>query len=127
MTSMRVLAVALLCLGVWLAGCSAPATDSGIEGTVWVGPTCPVERDPPDPECADRPLRTDLVVARGSKVAASFSSAQDGTFRVAVGPGDYEIRMTEGSTTPPTCPATPVTVVAGQYTHMDVSCDSGIR
>ena len=30
--------------------------NSGIRGTVMAGPTCPVERDPPDPNCADKPL-----------------------------------------------------------------------
>ena len=35
----------------------APVAESWgtIVGTVLLGPTCPVMRDPPDPECADKP------------------------------------------------------------------------
>src|ERR1700704_5848784 len=35
---------------------------SGIRGNVMAGPTCPVERVPPDPACADRPLSTTITV-----------------------------------------------------------------
>src|SRR5207253_9569337 len=34
----------------------------GIRGTVLLGPICPVERIPPDPQCADKPYAASLVV-----------------------------------------------------------------
>jgi len=38
---------------------------TGIQGTVMAGPTCPVERNPPDPQCADRPLQTLVANKKG--------------------------------------------------------------
>src|SRR6185295_16627757 len=36
--------------------------ESGIRGAVLLGPTCPVVKEPPDEECADKPYETALVV-----------------------------------------------------------------
>src|SRR3989338_9714702 len=52
--------------------------ESGVKGTISLGPTCPVMRDPPDPACADkpyatavtiRPLRASSPLARGGSVS----------------------------------------------------------
>ncbi|HTK33346.1 MAG TPA: hypothetical protein VL335_02235, partial [Candidatus Paceibacterota bacterium] len=56
------------------AACPSPNTtppsirpyDSGVHGTVMLGPTCPVMRNPPDPSCADKPYATLVVVFRSS-------------------------------------------------------------
>lgn len=124
------LAVALLLV----AGCTSkpsPAAKSGIEGKVMVGPSCggPV-RDPPDPNCADRPLKTDLVVtmADSQDVVKSFSSDENGTFHVALEPGTYVIRKPAGGAILPRCgPTAPIVVRADSFTKVTVDCDSGIR
>ena len=57
------------------------------------GPVCPVERNPPDPSCAPRPVAGATIVIRdglGGQVAAAVSGA-DGAFFVAVGAGDYVV------------------------------------
>src|ERR1035437_9718286 len=42
---------------------------SGISGTVLLGPTCPVERIPPDPQCAPKPYSTSInILKSGSTV-----------------------------------------------------------
>ncbi|MFO1532566.1 MAG: hypothetical protein ABR562_02535 [Thermoplasmatota archaeon] len=112
-----------------VAGCAAPAP-SGIQGHVLVGPTCPVQHDPPQPGCDDRPLQTRLVAAdaESGKAAAEFSSGADGSYKVTLAPGTYVVRQPDGAATPPTCaPTEPVTVRAGAYATLNVSCDSGIR
>ena len=50
--------------------------ESGIIGKVLLGPTCPVMRDLPDPECNDRPFETalTLITENGSKIIKTFSS-----------------------------------------------------
>ena len=104
--------------------------ESGIEGIVMIGPTCPVEQDPPDPECADRPYATRLAVTTpdGAQVVREFDSAENGTFQVQLEPGEYAIRSAAAANTLPYCASTePFTARDGEYTHVDVSCDSGIR
>src|SRR5688500_17570754 len=100
----RILAIASL-LGL-ASGCILPgdaAGTSGIHGIAMVGPTCPVERDPPDPECKDRPYSGPLVVVTpDDRVVKEFESAENGTFRVTVAPGEYHVRSKQMGN-PPTC------------------------
>jgi hypothetical protein len=65
-----------------------------IQGTVLLGPTCPVMMDPPDPQCADKPYATRFVLttADQSRVIKEFSSNAQGRFNVEVPPGEYAIR-----------------------------------
>src|SRR5437764_398930 len=39
---------------------------SGVNGQVLLGPTCPVERIPPDPQCAPKPYSTLVTIFRQS-------------------------------------------------------------
>gem|GEM_PF-1077791 len=103
--------------------------NSGIRGTVLLGPTCPVMRDPPDPQCADKPYQTTVTISRASSPALVFATAQsaaDGTFAVSLPPGEYVVGA-KGGATLPRCAQTPATVGASGYTQITVSCDTGIR
>jgi hypothetical protein len=56
-------------------------------GTVTAGPVCPVEKSPPDPSCAPRPVAGALIVATnadGSEVGRATSAA-DGSYQMVVG------------------------------------------
>jgi hypothetical protein len=115
-----------------LAGCMGgpEVTDSGIEGTAMTGPHCPVERDPPDPDCADRPYEGKLAVTTPDqgRIVKSFSTNAHGEFRVAIAPGEYSIRNDPASDNFPYCSTQQTIVVeAGRFTKADVSCDTGIR
>jgi hypothetical protein len=116
-----VLAVALL------AGCArAPDSgsgDTGIAGTVRVGPTCPVEQA--GSPCPDRALSTDLEILSGTSVIARVRSGDDGRFRVALEPGVYTIRS--GSTEPPTLSPVQVRVPPTAFAGVTLRFDSGIR
>ena len=79
----------LLGVLVMIAGCSGAPGSSGqrsdpssqarlVSGRATAGPTCPVERNPPDPACAARPVA-------GARVATD----RDGRFSVALAPGAY--------------------------------------
>lgn len=107
-----------------------PIVSSGVFGRVFVGPICPVERIPPDPNCAERPLQTDLALTTydGSRTVKLFSSDADGQFRISVAPGSYVIRPAPGAPSLPACSETEVLVVrVNSYTESTVHCDSGIR
>ncbi|MDD5318501.1 MAG: hypothetical protein PHF79_01625 [Candidatus Pacebacteria bacterium] len=102
--------------------------NSGITGTVLLGPTCPVMRNPPDPQCADKLYATTLVVtaADGSQVIKQFSSKTDGTFSVSLSAGAYVIQS--ASTGLPRCASSgTIRVVDNQYSSTTIYCDTGIR
>jgi hypothetical protein len=91
--------VLVACRQAYSSGASGSpsGTDAGgamlVQGTVTAGPTCPVERDPPDPSCDDRPVAgAELVIEdrNGSRVA-QVASAADGTFSLRLVPGAYRL------------------------------------
>ncbi|MCA1812473.1 MAG: hypothetical protein LC624_00805 [Halobacteriales archaeon] len=122
--------VAWAACALLLAGCAGqPDGTSGIQGKAMLGPTCPVERDPPDPQCADRAYAGNLTVLEaGSGRVVKVFTAQDGTFRVALAPGNYTIGDAGSESRLPRCATDgPFAVVAERYTEVTVRCDTGIR
>jgi hypothetical protein len=96
----RILAVALVAgLFAALVGApvSAPAAppplDSGIRGMVTIGPACPVETVPPDPQCKPRPFATTIEIrdASGRRVVRTVRSTVTGRFFVRLPPSLYRI------------------------------------
>jgi hypothetical protein len=112
---------------------AAPVAGSGtgIRGRVVAGPTCPVERIPPDPKCAPRAVAARVRVYRLStqRTVARVVTGADGRFQVRLRPGRYAVSARPASGGPlPRCPQDiRATVRAGRYTHVAVACDSGIR
>lgn len=103
---------------------------TGITGTVLLGPTCPVMRDPPDEACADKPFATSLVVttADGARVIAQVRSDARGAFVVNVPPGNYAIRSAAAANVLPYCGSSEtISVPAQGYIDTTVHCDTGIR
>ncbi len=112
------------------AACPASASGSGtVEGKVLLGPTCPVERDPPDPKCADRPYAVSLVLTSpdGARVIREFRSNANGEFAISVPAGTYAIRSAVAANILPYCAAESFTVRKGATAQVAVSCDTGIR
>lgn len=110
------------------AGAGILPYTSGVRGTVLLGPTCPVERDPPDPMCADKPYATAILVFRAG-VKTPFvigNSDTSGVFQFSLPPGAYTIEAGNG-TKLPSCSPIAVTVKAEGYTAVTLSCDTGIR
>ncbi len=103
--------------------------DSGISGIVLLGPVCPVVKDPPEPECADKPYAAKLAVTASdqARVITEFSSDANGRFRVALAPGEYAIRSAAAANILPYCSRDTVKVEANKFTDIVVSCDTGIR
>lgn len=104
------------------------AYKSGVNGTVMVGPTCPVMQNPPDPQCADKPLSTLVAIFRQSDPVhayALFQSDKEGKFSASLPPGEYVVGAGENNL--PRCPQMPVTVGPAGYASITISCDSGIR
>lgn len=115
------------CPGATSTGGTAPY-DSGIRGVVMLGPTCPVERIPPDPNCADKPYQTLVAIFRASDATHAVvitSSSASGAFSASLPPGDYTVGAGESNL--PRCDHPQVTVLPHIYASTTVSCDTGIR
>lgn len=111
---------------------ACPTTgNSGIKGTVLLGPTCPVERIPPDPQCADRTYKTSFVVtAQGAptQIIKQFTSGTDGKFSVYLVPGEYAISPSKTASIYPRCSGQEaIQVEKNKYTEITLQCDTGIR
>ena len=103
---------------------------TGVRGTVTAGPTCPVVTNPPNPNCADRPVAGAVLVFRDASgvEVARVSSAADGTFSVELSPGAYHLVPQPLHGLMGTPAPIDVGVVAGRpMTEVAVSYDTGIR
>jgi hypothetical protein len=99
--------------------------DTGLEGTVTRSPSRPVcfENDP-----CEEPLSGDFRVYRMNLVVATFHSAADGSYRVALAPGNYTVRPEpDVPIIDPTSQARMVTVEPGGWTTADLVFDTGIQ
>ena len=126
------------------AGCAGGVSDSTgglaredgdgssgtIRGTALMGPICPVEEDPPDPNCADRPYATRLVLTSADQavVIKEFASDTLGRFTVSAAAGQYAIRSAAAANVLPYCASDgTISVSAGATVDVTVRCDTGIR
>lgn len=103
---------------------------SGISGTVTLGPTCPVMRNPPDPQCAEKPYQTTVqIIAVGSPKSSPFATVEtdkNGYYKIMIPPGEYAVQPVGGKVLP-RCETKNVTVGPDTVSQVDISCDSGIR
>jgi len=104
------------------------SNSSGVRGTVSLGPTCPVERIPPDPACADKPYTAAIMVYRiGSNTPFMVGNSDtSGAFEFSLQPGSYTLKAT-GGVAFPRCNPTDVTIVKNSYATTTIFCDTGIR
>ena len=111
-----------------LAACTAlvpTTTDSGVEGSVFIGPMCPVVQE--GQECPDQPYQADLIITTtNGRVILRFRTDEDGAFHVPLAPGDYVLHPEPGNGIAYAADQ-PFTVISGQFTELIVQYDSGIR
>lgn len=117
-----------------LAGCPAPPPTHDtvlLSGNALAGPTCPVERDPPDPACAERPVGgAEIVVlaADSGEEVARVTTDADGDFSIALVPGRYQLvaQPTAGLMAAPA--PIDVELIAGEAAEpVMLAYDTGIR
>jgi hypothetical protein len=113
----------------WPNATGTGSGQTGIGGVATAGPVCPVEKVPPDPACAPRPVaHATLVVRDGSGgEVARVATAADGSFFVAVPAGTYVVEPKPVDGLMGTAPPQDVTVGAGVTATITVVYDTGIR
>lgn len=89
--------VPILLLAVIGPACTAPSAPApaevSVSGSAVAGPVCPVERQPPDPACAPRPVegaRIAVIDAQGEQVAL-VTTDSSGVFAFDIVPGTYRL------------------------------------
>jgi hypothetical protein len=105
-------------------------TESGIEGQTFISPTRPgpVRADAP-PDVAPYPATLAIVSTADDREVARFKTGSDGRFRVVLPPGEYRIIPVQerpGRFQPRASEAM-VSVLPGQFAHVKIEFDSGMR
>jgi Prealbumin-like fold domain len=100
--------------------------DSGIQGTVLLGPTCPVQSVDASP-CVTPYVAKLVILDSDGNVVTEVSSNPDGTFKVSLPPGDYVIQPMAPDGGIPNATAQSVTVAPHEYFDVEIDYDTGIR
>ena len=129
MNKKLILAIIVLGALVYVLSQGGEEVTSGIKGVVRLGPTCPVQKNEDDPNCADKMYQTKLELTRFNSVEVlkTFSSNKDGEFEVRVAPGEYTIRELGGGRDSKCGKSGIIPVETDQITEVIVFCDTGIR
>jgi hypothetical protein len=101
-----------------------------LSGRAVAGPTCPVESEPPDPACEDRPVAGAEILIRGAagETVATARTAEDGSFSVSLPAGRYEVVPQPVEGLMGTAAAVDVVVPeGGQPEPIILAYDTGIR
>ena len=119
-----VLGLLILFLSTCSMKTTQPAT-SGVEGQVFIGPTCPVVQA--GQECRDQPYQATLTVnsPMGERIA-QIQTDEYGIFRIPLAPGEYVLHPESPGALPFASEQT-VHVEIDKFTHMIINYDSGIR
>lgn len=108
----------------------ASEPDSGLTGVVHLGPQCPVQsaQNRCDEQAAagvtvtvSEQIPGEAYVA--GKEVARTTTATDGTFAVALAPGEYVVTAEAGMS----CELMDARVARHTFAKVDVPCDTGIR
>jgi len=119
------LAVLIMCAGI-LPGQTQSGSDTGIEGVITISPTKPgpVRADAP----SSMPLANTAFGVESQKgEITSFTTDDQGRFRVPLAPGHYKVSLKGKTSSVGHYGPFEVDVVAGQMTKVEWRCDSGIR
>ena len=118
------LAVLIMCAD-FLPGQTESGSETGIEGIITIDPSRPgpVRVDAPVSPLAN----TAFIVESQKGEITSFTTDDQGRFRMPLGPGHYKVSLKGKTGGVGRFGPFEVDVVAGQMTKVQWRCDSGIR
>ena len=123
----RIILVLLAMSGCFSSGQTQSGSGTGIEGVITFGPTQggPIKADTP----SSKPLANATFVVENEKGAevASFTTDDQGRFRVPLTPGHYTVSKEGKKHGIGHYGPFDVDVVAGRMTNVQWECDTGIR
>ena len=104
-----------------------------LEGTISIGPICPVEKIPPDPACMPtaetyKAYPVSIYTSDGKTKITRLNPSLDGSFSTELPPGNYLViletanKYIGGSNLP-----AEVSIVSKEKTMLSINIDTGIR
>ena len=72
-----------------------------LEGIISIGPLCPVEKDPPDPDCLPtyetyKAYPVTILTSNGRRKITQVNPTLDGSYRIELNPGHYLVILETG-------------------------------
>ena len=107
--------------------------DNGLlEGTISIGPICPVETDPPSPECLPtaetyKAYPVGIWTQDGRRRITQITPALDGSFSVGLVPGQYLIKLDKENTIGGSNLPVTVVITTLEKSILNIDIDTGIR
>jgi hypothetical protein len=107
---------------------TTPKSGTGVEGVITVSPIRPgpIKRGSEIPTWGPF-ANTTFAVQNKNGMVASFTTDDQGRFRLWLAPGHYTVAPKEPKSGPGHYGPFDVDVVAGRMTHVEWRCDSGMR
>jgi hypothetical protein len=104
-----------------------------LEGTISIGPICPVEKIPPDPACLPtaatyKAYQVSVYTSDGEKRMAQLNPSLDGFFNLGLPAGNYRVALENeqknpgGSNLP-----VEISIIPHDKTLLNINIDTGIR
>jgi hypothetical protein len=118
-----------------ISGCDKQYTQEAgfLDGIISIGPLCPVEKDPPDPDCLPtyetyKAYPVNIWTSNGGIKITRINPALDGSYRIELVAGNYLIKLERehndiGSSNLPV----QVSIAAQKETFLNIDIDTGIR
>ena len=123
----RAYALSVAVFSLTSSACVHAAPQTGVIGTVSVSPARPgPQREGERDTSALQGAAVQLRDTQDNLVASATTDAQ-GQFSMLAPAGDYIVRVNFNGQRFPRCAAVEASVPAGQFAHVDVVCDSGMR
>lgn len=97
-----------------------------LSGRVTISPVCPVERIPPDPQCAPKGYSLSINVVENNFLKQINSDA-NGYFDLNLPAGTYNLKPISVNVYPRCMETDNIIVKVNSSTTAQISCDSGIR
>ena len=121
--------VAFLVLTLLLFGCASPQNAKGtLEGTITIGPLCPVEPCHLTQEQIDQAYTSRSIIIYASDrttIARQISIPPGGNYEIELTPGRYFVTIRPGGIGD--YPFQEIIVSSNQTTRLDLNVDTGIR
>jgi hypothetical protein len=104
-----------------------------LEGTISIGPICPVETIPPDSACLPtaetyKAYPVSIWTSNGKRKITQISPALDGSYHTDLAPGNYQVILENqqikfaGTNLP-----VQITIISQDKTLLNINIDTGIR
>ena len=122
----RVTLALLIVIFCFFPGQTQAESGTGLEGVITVDPAHPGPIREGVPSSA--PLASTVFVVENEKgVVTSFTTDDQGRFRISLTPGHYTVSMQNKERRVRHCGPFAIDVVAGQMTKVEWRCDTGMR